>query len=223
MLPIDRKVMSSNARNRIFAIVLAGGTASRFGRLKQIEPFDDTCLLGVVVGNALMCEEIERVILVLGAEADSVKRTLGDFTQNEKLEIVINNEYQKGLSTSLRAGLEKAMTHNCDAVAFLLGDMPMIDAAFLNMVIERYRTSECKICYVITDGHPGHPIIANKDLFDEFLNIKGDIGGREVVRNNIEWALEVDVDENSGNHQLDIDTVKDMEVYRSLFRLRRRQ
>jgi len=210
--------MSSNSNHRIFAIVLAAGTASRFGRLKQIEPVAETCLLGIVVKNALMCEGIERVILVLGAQSDTVKSALGKIAEHEKLTIVVNGEYREGLSTSLHAGLKEAQAYNCDAVTFLLGDMPLIDARLLGTVIARYRSSSCKLCYVKTDGHAGHPIIARKDLFDEFLKVRGDIGGREVVRKNIEMALGVEVGDSVRDRQLDINYERDMETYRSRYR-----
>lgn len=236
-LPSDRRVMSRNAHNRIFAIILAAGTSSRFGRLKQIEPVDDTCLLGIVIGNALRSEEIERIIVVLGAEAAAVERALEDIIENDKIEIVINDEYEKGLSASLRVGLERARACGCDAVTFLLGDMPMIDASLIDAIVSRYRSSDSKLCYVKSDGRPGHPIIAGKDMFDEFLSISGDIGGREVVRRYIGRALGIDIGGSAGdlrldiggsagdhrsdnsekdvNHRLDIDTPKDMEIYRS--------
>ncbi len=210
--------MSGNSHHRIYAIVLAAGTASRFGRLKQIEPVAETCLLGIIVRNALMCEGIEKVILVLGAQSDTVKRALGEIAGHEKLTIVVNGEYSKGLSTSLHAGLRKAQADNCDAVTFLLGDMPLIDTGLLESVIARYRSSSCKLCYVKTDGRAGHPIIARKDLFGEFLKVRGDIGGREVVRENIELALGVEVGDSDRDHQLDINDEKDMETYRSLIR-----
>lgn len=206
---------AANSSDRIFAIILAAGTGSRFGRLKQIEPVGSTCLAGIVVRNALLCEGIDRVVLVLGHEAETVIRALRGIVGDGKLEIVINREYSKGLSTSLRAGLKRARVGNCDAVIFLLGDMPMIDTGLLDTVIESYRSSNCRLCYVKTNGRAGHPVIARKDLFDEFSRIRGDIGGREVIQRNLEYALVVEVEDKDGIYQLDINNPKDLEVYLS--------
>ncbi|MCK4236676.1 MAG: NTP transferase domain-containing protein, partial [Candidatus Krumholzibacteria bacterium] len=85
---------SLNTGDCIFAVVLAGGEASRFGRLKQIEPVAGTCLLGIVARNALACGGIEKVILVLGHEAETVRKELGGIVENERLEIVVNKEYR---------------------------------------------------------------------------------------------------------------------------------
>jgi molybdenum cofactor cytidylyltransferase len=204
-----------NTDDQIFAVVLAGGTASRFGRLKQIEPAGGTCLLGIVVENAVRCDGIEKVILVLGHEADTVRGALGRVAQDEKLEIVVNRDYRKGLSTSLRAGLEKAREGGCDAAVFLLGDMPMIDTNVLDTVIARYREANCRICYVKTNGPAGHPIIARRNLFGEFMKVRGDIGGREVLRKNAQWSLAVELGSEGTDIQLDINDERDMERYLS--------
>jgi molybdenum cofactor cytidylyltransferase len=214
----EKGMGAGNSNDRIFGIVLAGGTASRFGRLKQIEPSAGTCLLGVVLKNALRCKGLESVILVLGHEAETVEEALGEIIENEKLEIVVNGEYMEGLSTSLVAGLNQARFRGCDAVAFLLGDMPMVDTRLIDKVVTRYRSSGCKLCYVKAEGRAGHPIIARRDLFDQFLNVRGDIGGREVVRRNIDGALAVDADDGGGICQLDINDTKDWEFYLSLCR-----
>ncbi|UCF06275.1 MAG: nucleotidyltransferase family protein [bacterium] len=204
-----------NSGDRIYAVVLAGGTASRFGRLKQVEPVDGSCLLGVVVQSAVRCEGIDRVILVLGHEADAVQSALGRIAENDKLEIVVNKDYRKGMSTSLRAGLGRAQAGGCDAVVFLLGDMPMIDTDLLDTVITGYRSSGSGLCYVRAGDHAGHPIIARRDLFDEFMKVSGDVGGRDVVRENAERAMAVDVGERGIACQLDINDPEDMKAYLS--------
>jgi molybdenum cofactor cytidylyltransferase len=240
----------SNVNDRIFAVILAGGTASRFGRLKQIEPVGGTCLLGIVVGHALDCGGIEKVILVLGHEASAVEKALGETADHKKLKIVVNDEYRDGLSTSLRTGLAAAQSEHCDAVIFLLGDMPMIDTGLLDTMIDRYRSSSCALCYLKMNDRPGHPIIARKDLFGEFVQVKGDIGGREIVRRyaaksehtgrgaytdhaghaelpgddkhaeNARRALAVEIGHTGDLHQLDINDINDLETYLSITRRR---
>jgi molybdenum cofactor cytidylyltransferase len=214
------EAVSGNANDRIFGIILAAGEASRFGRLKQMEPVGGTCLLGVVVENALRCAAIEKVVLVLGAGAEAVKHALGDIAGDDRLEIVVNGDYRRGMSTSLGVGLEAARAGGCDAALFLLGDMPMIDADLIDAMIARYRTSDRSLCYARTGDRPGHPIIARRDIFDEFMNVEGDIGGREVVRGNIGSALGVDVNAGGMDWQLDINDAADLETYHSLCRER---
>ena len=210
--------MPGNSDDRICAVILAGGEGSRFGRLKQIEPVGETCLLGIVVSSALHCAEFENVVLVLGAGADMVKGALGGIIDDNRLEVIINDNYTNGMSTSIRAGLEAAQRNEYDAVVFLLGDMPMIDAGLLDAMIARYRSSDRSLCYVRANGRTGHPIIVRKDHFDAFMNIEGDIGGREIVRENIESALEIDIDDEGIDHQLDINNAEDMKAYLSLCR-----
>lgn len=208
----------TNARDRVHAVILAAGAASRFGRLKQIEPVDNTCLLAIVVTKALRCASFEKVVLVLGHESGAALRALGGLADHENLKIIINEEYEKGMSTSLTVGLAHARAAGCDAAAILLGDMPVIDSALLSTVLARYRSSSCTLCYVKTEERPGHPIIVRRDLFDEFQKIQGDIGGREIVRKHLEWALGVDPGADAAGSQFDINTTEDFEMYLSRFR-----
>lgn len=206
-------MQAMNINDRIFGVVLAGGRALRYGRLKQVEPIDNTCLLGIVVKNALMCSDFDSVLLVLGHEFERVLEALAGITDDEKLKIIINKEYESGMSASLRAGLRHAKDAECDAVAFLLGDMPFIDAKLLSTVITHYRSSSCRLCYVQAGGHPGHPVVVRRDLFDEFLKIRGDKGGKEIIQQHPEWTLGVEVNDQEVNSQFDINTKEDMKAY----------
>jgi molybdenum cofactor cytidylyltransferase len=208
----------TNADDRVLAIVPAAGKAVRFGRPKQAEPIDNTCLPGIVVRNALQSEAFERVVLVLGYESKRVRNALGALARHDKLDIVLNEDYERGMSTSLRAGIDHALSRGCDAVAFLPGDMPLLDSGLIATVLDRYRSSCSRLCYVQTNGRPGHPIVVRRDLFNEFRAITGDTGGREIIRRNLGWALGVTVDDPRAASQLDIDTVEDLKIFLSHFR-----
>ena len=127
------------------------------------------------------------------------------------------------LSIAHAAGLAHARSSGCDAAAILLGDMPAIDSALLSTVLARYRRSGCTLGYVTTEDRPGHPIIVRRDLFDEFLAIRGDVGGREIVRKHLPWALGIDIGADAAGSQCDIDTTEDFEMYISRFRGRWRR
>jgi molybdenum cofactor cytidylyltransferase len=211
--------MNGNYGQRIFAVILAAGEGSRFGRLKQIEPIvGESTLLGMVIGYVMRCATFYRVVLVLGAEADAVTHALSWRADDDKLDIVVNEEYAQGMSTSLRTGIEAARRGGADAVAILLGDMPLIDHRILETMLWRYISSDSALCYAKAGGHTGPPIIVRKDLFDEFLAVEGDIGGREIVRKYIDSALEVDLGMEGINPHLDIDDEADLRELLTLLR-----
>jgi molybdenum cofactor cytidylyltransferase len=96
--------------------------------------------------------------------------------------------------------------------------MPLLDSELLAAVLARYRSSCSRLCYVQTNGRPGHPVVIRRDLFDELRTITGDMGAREVVRNNLEWALGIAVEDRETDSQFDIDTEEDMKTFLSRFR-----
>ena len=61
----------------------------------------------------------------------------------------------------------------------------------------------------------GATVKAKIKSVNEFMKAEGDIGGREIVRKNIELALGVDVNNEGIDHQLDINDAEDMETYLS--------
>lgn len=211
-------IQVTNASDRVFGVILAAGEAKRFRRLKQLEPLDGATLLGRAVDSALACAELERVILVLGHEHEAVRASIGNAAASPRLDIVVNPDYMKGLSTSLRAGLTAARSGGCDAVAFLLGDMPLVDPALLSRVIGAYRASCCRAAFVRFERRMGHPVIFRKELFDELFRLQGNTGGREVIRSNIEWCRAVDLAPGERKTQIDIDDMKGIEGYRAACR-----
>ncbi|MEW5937159.1 MAG: selenium cofactor biosynthesis protein YqeC [Candidatus Thermoplasmatota archaeon] len=211
----DEWIEVTNLRDRIFCVILAAGRSTRFPGPKQLEPLDGTPLLGRVVSNALNCAGLERVILVLGHEHEAVRTSLGNAAANPMLDMIVNPDYLNGMSTSLRLGLAAAEREGCDAVAVLLGDMPLVDAGLLDRVIGAYRSSCCKAAFVRTKGRVGHPVIFRKDLFSELHQLRGEIGGREIIQRNMEWSKWVDLLPGEEMKQLDIDALKDIERYRA--------
>jgi molybdenum cofactor cytidylyltransferase len=150
----------------VTGIVLAAGASSRLGRLKQLLPLGDTTLLGWVVREAERTS-LDRICVVVGGGADEVARSITP----TRAEVVRNGAYRSGCASSLAAGLEAA--GDCDAVALLLGDMPGVDAAVIDDVLDRWRADPSWAAVTSYRGRLGHPFLFSAAAFADLRALHG--------------------------------------------------
>ena len=94
-------------KKKVAGIILAAGASTRMGRPKQLLPLQGQTLLGRVLNNALE-SDLNRIFLVLGHQAQMIKNALGKLLRHRRLKIVDNRDYNKGISSSIIAGLSEA-------------------------------------------------------------------------------------------------------------------
>ena len=131
-------------------IILAAGASTRYGESKQLLRLKDKCLIEWVL-NAALNSKLNQIVLVLGYAYQKILQTLGEKSQHSKLSIEINPEFEKGQSQSLRTGLSKVIS-DFPAVMFLLGDQPMLNAATINILLQRFWADDKDICVPICRG-----------------------------------------------------------------------
>jgi molybdenum cofactor cytidylyltransferase len=210
--PIVRSIPDNN-NHRLTGIVLAAGMSSRFNGVKQLAKINEKSLIYHVTKHALE-SNLDDVIMVMGYKYNEVKSSLGELIDNNKLSIMHNKNYTDGMGSSIIIGLETSLGRS-DAVMLILGDQPNITTEILNKLIDAYRHSVAKLCVpmIVTPGNvrPGNPVILNQRLFPELVKITGDIGARDVVKKNLDYAKHVEfIGEES---QFQINTNADLEKY----------
>ena len=189
-------------------IIMAAGMSSRMGRPKQLLQVGSKALTAWVV-EACLASELDRIVLVLGREADRVRSALNIDPADSRIKIVINDRYRQGMSTSLRAGLA-AVKDEYPAVMFLLGDQPFIEADVINHLFDRFRQSDKDICVPVHRGRRGNPVIFGRDWYAELMGLSGDWGARHIISNHPDRVLAVEID--SPLFFFDIDRQEDIRV-----------
>jgi molybdenum cofactor cytidylyltransferase len=174
-------------------IILAAGASTRFGEPKQLLRLKDKCLLEWVLDAALK-SELNRIVLVLGYAHQKILQVLGEKLQHPKLLVAINPQYEKGQSLSLQTGLSK-VKEDCPAVMFLLGDQPMLDTATINVLLERFWADEKEICVPIYGSKRKTPTIFKRRLYTQLMDIKGDMGARQLIDDNPDQVLAVEIED----------------------------
>ena len=185
------------------AVVLAAGGSRRMGQTKQLLPIDGQPMVRRVAQT--VCQAgLAQVVVVVGAEGERVARTLADL----ELEIVHNQAWEQGMSTSLRAGLG-ALRPEIEAALLVLADQPGLTPGVLNAVVERYRASRAPIGAPYHRGRRGNPVLFARALFAELGQVEGDQGGRALLVRYEQDVARVDLDDAA--ILLDVDTRQDYE------------
>lgn len=211
--PRGNKIMTgyTGEKARTSGIILAAGQARRIGTTKQLLPFRESTLLGQVVNNARN-SRLDEIIVVLGHDAARIQSHI----DLKGINVVINNDYQQGQSTSLLTGLSR-ISDQADAAMILLGDQPLVDHGIINNLLETYDNSQKSIVIPMFDGRRGNPVIINRDLFGELTaTLYGDTGARVVFSRHRENTHFVELD--SRCIHVDVDTMED---YHSLLAIDR--
>jgi len=183
------------------AILLAAGESKRMGALKQLMPLGESTLLEQAVDN-LLNSSVDETIVVVGHKAEEITQAIA----SRPVKIMFNHNYPQGMSTSIIAGLI-LVDPKSQAVILALGDQPLVESQTINQLIDAFNSHDKGIAVPTHRGKRGHPIIFAIRYKAELLELKGDIGGREIIKNHPDDVLEVAVDSESVIS--DIDTQDD--------------
>jgi molybdenum cofactor cytidylyltransferase len=195
----------------VAAIILAAGTSSRMGeaRNKLLLPLRDRPVLAHVIETALHAQT-RPVILVLGHLANEVKDQLHPYLAGQPVTIVENPDYEQGMSTSMQAGLralaewQSGPQQRVDGVMFLLGDQPLVSATLLNRLLAYRQTTGKRVIQPLYEGQRGNPVIFSLELMDELMQVRGDEGGRGVLKRHADELATLELGELAAS--LDVDT-----------------
>jgi molybdenum cofactor cytidylyltransferase len=195
--------------NSISAIILAAGESKRMGKPKQLLPLGESTILGKTVANFL-ASQVSEVIVVVGYQAEKIKALL----HSKPVKIVLNPEYQQGMSTSISAGL-KSIDDKAQGIMLVLADQPFIDSRTINRIIAGFNAGGKGIAVPCYQGNRGHPVIFARKYEGELAALKGDVGGKEVIARHPDDFMEISVD--SDGVIADIDTLDGYKSQRAKF------
>ena len=173
------------------AILLAAGESKRMGEPKQLMPLGSSTVVEQAIDN-LLNSAVNEVIVVLGYRAEEITKTIAA----KPVKIIVNPNYRQGMSTSIIAGLN-LVYHQAQAVMLALGDQPLVDSQTINRLIEEFYNHDKGIAVPTYQGRRGHPIIFAIKYKPKLLELEGDIGGREIIKQHPDDILEVAVDSES--------------------------
>ena len=175
------------------AIVLAAGKSSRMGRTKAMLPLDpgDTFLTRIV--RTFASASVEDVVVVVGHDADAIISSFAHVDLTARF--VENPDYERGQLSSLIAGLRVTDRPGVVAALVTLVDVPLVSAATVRAVVDRYRRTRAPIVRPVRGEEHGHPVLIDRSLFDAIRHANPETGAKPIIRANVSPAGDVVVDD----------------------------
>jgi len=186
-------------------VLLAAGASRRMGRPKQLLPIDGRPLLRLVTERALRAP-VSPVVVVLGAHADEIGPVLTGLPVHR----VSNPEWEEGLGSSVRAGVEAALQLAPDLAGLIIlpADQPELPALHLENLITRFRQGGCSLVASLTGDRRVPPVLFGAAWFDWLRQLTGDAGARDLLRENRPEFATVPLVSNA-----DLDTPEDYDRF----------
>ncbi len=190
------------------AIILAAGASSRVGRPKAllpVSPEGETFLARLLrTFTEASCDDL---VVVVGAYAAPICEAIGRLPVFAR--VVENRAYERGQLSSLVAALDVIDRPGVHAVIAMPVDTPLVTVATVRSVIDAYRRHRHLVVRPASGGRHGHPVIFDRELFDELRTADFSVGARAVIAAHREQVLDVAVSD-PGAFQ-DIDTREEYE------------
>ena len=202
-----------NTTRSTAAIILAAGSSSRMGggRHKLLLPLDDRPVLAHVI-DATLASKARPIIVVLGHQSDQVHSQIKHYTIHHDITLVENTHYLQGMSSSLRLGIQTLLTNGyrnsassfqVDSALIVLGDQPLITSRVIDTLISTYRAAGTPIVAPLYQGQRGSPVLFDKSLFAELIEVTGDEGGRTVLERHRQEVELVEMGDALANYDVD--------------------
>jgi molybdenum cofactor cytidylyltransferase len=149
----------------------------------------------------LLNSACDPVVVVLGAEVERSTNEIEDLP----VRTVLNENWQTGMSSSIRGGLEYLLEIQPDlsAVVITLCDQPNITSSHIDQLTEKFRETGNEIVAAAYGNTVGVPALFTKRFFNELLGLEGDKGARNLIKANANVLSTVPIPEALS----DIDTV----------------
>jgi CTP:molybdopterin cytidylyltransferase MocA len=168
----------------VAGLILAAGESRRMGFPKAMLRYREETFLDTLIG--LFAPYCSPIVVVLGAHADRIRES----TLRTAM-FVVNEDYQRGMTTSLQCGL-RTLPPQVDSVLFTLVDHPAVSTATIKSLLA---APWPQLRVPRHGGRRGHPIWFSRELIPEFLAIPETGAARDVVRAHSADTQFLDVDD----------------------------
>lgn len=159
-------------------IILAAGSSSRLGQPKQLLEFEGQTLLRRISTEAVAFSG-GPVQLILGSHNE----TIGATVQDLDIGLSINLNWQTGMSSSIRTGLQDLLTKHPDLERCIicLCDQPFVDRGVFQQLQQLADSSGKGIVACSFDHTLGAPVLFDKKYFNALSALQGSQGAKNII------------------------------------------
>lgn len=165
--------------SKVTILILAAGSSSRMGKIKQLLPYKDSTLLEHTIKMAKLSNANE-VLVILGSNARLIKETIN----GDNVTFLKNKEWKLGLGTSISYGANYLLDNYMDteAVLILLADQALIDTQYLNEMIDMYKKNKIGVIGTRYGNKIGVPALFEQTYFTDLQKLDRDHGAQLLLK-----------------------------------------
>ncbi len=156
-------------KKKINGLLIAAGFSKRMGDFKPLMDYNNNPFIVLITKKLLtVCEN---VIIVTGYKSIEIENTIKfAFIENNlfpRVQIVVNPNYEKGMFSSLQAGLKKLISS--DWILFHFVDQPFHKEKFYKELVAKI-DNDYDWIQPIYDGIEGHPVLFRNTIFEKIIS-----------------------------------------------------
>ncbi len=187
-------------------LLLAAGSSSRMGQSKQLLPVTGEPLLVRTV-KTLLATGLSKPVVVLGAHEAEHRQVLS----NWPVQIVSNPQWQKGMGSSLKVGINFISEHRkfCRAVIVAVCDQPHLSSKHLQRMVEAHHK---KPNAIIASGYKkvsGVPALFSRLHFNTLASLPDQEGAKKILHTHRSEVLVIPFPPGA----IDLDTMADYNTF----------
>lgn len=191
--------------DEIGVLILAAGSSSRMGTSKQMLPLNGVSLLAKTISTAIDAG-LDNILVVLGSNADEHRIEANEFP----VTTILNNDWHKGMGTSIKKGLEYFSTHSATkGIVILVCDQPELSSQVILELIKKQKQTHKPIVAARYADTLGVPALFMSEVYNDLLKLEDDQGAKRII---LQIRDRVSTIEFPGG-KIDLDTKEDYDTY----------
>ena len=193
------------SKKKVGVVLLAAGSSSRMGHNKMMFIHKGKTLLESAIQSA-MNSKAEPVVVVSGANREQNETLIN----KHNVDLVFNENWESGIGSSLKCGLDKLMKNNKNLQAVIISvcDQPYLSSEVFDQLIDKYIQTGKPIIASSYGNAIGVPVLYDKAFFDDLKRIPDDRGAKQNIVDNASDETIATIQFEGGD--VDIDTVEDI-------------
>lgn len=196
-------------------LILAAGYSSRMGAFKPLLPIGDMTAVQHI-SSAMKRSGISRIIGVTGFQ----RELLRPLFVSEGIREAYNPDFDRGMFSSVKAGLRAAVSDGAPAPGFFLWpvDCPLVPPEVLEQILIKHKEVPGAFIVPCFRGKKGHPLFIPAEFAGEILAYEGE-GGLKAVTGRHEDRL-IRLETGTEAVVLDMDTPEGYEEILAYYQAR---
>lgn len=143
---------------RVTILYLAAGNSRRFGENKLLYPLDGKAVYRHLLDRlAQIAGRHENWELLVVTQYERILEELAPLVKAGRLQTVFSPDSEKGISYTIRAGIEAAEKQNADACACFVADQPYLKEETAERFLESMEMQKAPLGCVFCGGESGNP------------------------------------------------------------------